>query len=288
MDWTEAARQALGVRVAAVIPLGARSVRLQLGGGGSLIGKAAGEREAALYRAGLEPGLTGAPALLWQGGNLLFLEDLGEAYPDLTVPADVTCIYRHLGAMHRRFLGAAPAATGAGGGGGGPTPAEVLETLAAFPGLAPEAAARLTAGPPTLVHGDYHRWNLALAGGQSGPAGPPGAGRVRLLDWEHAAAAPPVWDLTLLAPDEPGWDGVPRGRLAELALRVYHQSGPLAGLAWPDFLRLHRLARLYTAARLARQYAARAAAAATPGAAAALAADAERERRRAGQIARQL
>ena len=254
------------------IPLGSGALRLRLGSPArSVVCKLAAEREAALYRAGLEPALTGAPALLGQSGPLLFLEDLGDRYPDLSDTDTVTAVYRHLGQMHRRFSGRAlPPALGAA-----VTGAEVGEALAAFPRLAPEAAARLTAGPATLVHGDYHRWNLALDA----------AGAVRLLDWEHAAAAPPVWDLVLLAPGEPGWDGVPRGGFADLALRVYHAAGPLASLPWPDFLRLQRLARLFAAARLARRYAARAAAAATPGAAAAIAAEAERERQRAEAIA---
>jgi hypothetical protein len=45
-------------------------------------------------------------------------------------------------------------------------------------------------GPETLLHGDLWRQNIALL--------PDGAGRVRLLDWDHVAVGPIAYDLSTL------------------------------------------------------------------------------------------
>lgn len=208
-------------------------------------------RELALYESVLAPGATGAPALL---GALalgaadeawLLLEALPERFPDFGDPVQVAACYCHLAAIHTHGRAAPPE---------GPwaiAAHEIRETLEALPDvahLAARAAEQLT-GEPTLVHGDYHRWNLLLVDGQ-----------IRVLDWEHASFAPPIWDLVLLAPEEPGWDGAPRGALATHALQTYHEAGPYARLPWDPFLHRQTLARLFVAARWHLTHRARAAA----------------------------
>jgi hypothetical protein len=243
--------------------------------------KPASPRELALYQAGLDPAATGAPALLgWApgpGGTAwLLLEGLPEVFPDLADPAAVTLAFRHLAAFHTAYKGRPPGPATAPGSPWLVDAAQVSAVLGAFPEtmcLASEATEQLAGGPTTLVHGDYHRWNLLRQG--------PG---VRVIDWEQAARAHPVWDLVLLAPEEPGWDGVPRGPMAELALRTYREAGPLSHLPWPSFLRLQRLARLFVAARWARVHEARAAAA-PPGAAAVIREHARREKARVFALA---
>lgn len=245
-DLVQAAAAALGVPVTSVsdgLPATgkARRIVLQMGDGSVLpcVVKAAGATEARLYREGLDPATTGAPALLGAVGDLLFLEELPETYPDFADPADVVTTYRHLAALHHQQF-----------------------RRTGWPDR-----------PETLLHGDYHRWNLLKEGA-----------RIRVLDWEHAAVGHPILDVTLLAPEEPGWDGVPRGALAELALRTYHAAGPLAHLPWPAFLRLQRLARLYAAARRLGAHLERAAAAG-PGAAEALQAHISDEQARMSALA---
>ncbi len=203
-----------------------------------------------LYRTVLSPEWTGAPTLLGAVETAvgqqcwLFLERLPERFVNLQDPAEVAGVFRHLGELHRRLVFSP---TGGRRRGLAPkqpwqaSPAEIRRTLQAFPRLAPQAgrtAAALSAGPVTLIHGDYQRWNLLWLDG-----------RVRVLDWEHAAPAHPIWDLVMLDPEEPGWEGIPEGPLAEAALWAYHRAGPLIRLPWPDFLRLQQLARLVTAAR---------------------------------------
>jgi hypothetical protein len=163
--------------------------------------------EIELYRSGTLDAKTGAPACLGWTEEYVLLEALPEHFPNFSVVDDVIRAYTHLAALHQHFRH----------------------------------------GAVTLIHGDYHRWNLVLD--ETG---------VRVLDWEHARWGRPIWDLVLLAPEEPGWDGVPRGRLAEVALRTYHAAGPLAGLSWSLFLRLQMQARLIVAARWARVHQAKA------------------------------
>ncbi|HWI66558.1 MAG TPA: phosphotransferase [Symbiobacteriaceae bacterium] len=200
-------------------------------------------REHTLYETWLKDPATGAPALLGaapagDGQVWLLLEGVPEEFPDFTDPTHVTTVYRHLAAMHIHFTDKGAAA-----------PRDLEPILAEFSAAHAEKSHLLAGGPTTFVHGDYHRWNLVVTGG-----------RIRVLDWELAAFAHPVWDLTLLAPEEPGWDGVPRGAGALLALRTYHEAGPLARLSWDEFLYRQRLARLYIAARWCLTHRAKAAA----------------------------
>jgi hypothetical protein len=268
-------------------PPAGRAHRLTLEGpGGALteaVLKPASAREAALYRDGLDPAATGAPALLGSthraGQAWLVLEALPEAHPDPGDPAEVARVYRHLGVLHRTHLEPPPAASLPGS----PwllAPGEISKVLTALPetrALAAEAAAALqTPAPVTLVHGDFHRWNQVWQGE-----------RLRLIDWEHAARAHPVWDLVMLAPEEPGWDGIPRGPLASVALRAYHEAGPLRTLPWPAFLRLQRLARLFVAARWVLTHGARAAEA-PPGVAAVMREYAAGERSRVAALVARL
>ncbi|MDF2629410.1 MAG: Phosphotransferase enzyme family, partial [Symbiobacteriaceae bacterium] len=172
----------------------------------------------------------------------LLLEALPENFPDFSAPNDVAACYRHLANVHTRFIHASRVTNSSleQTASWAVDQAEIARVLSAFPESRPfaEHAGLLTEGPTTLIHGDYHRWTLIL-----------GHDRVRVLDWEHAGLAHPIWDLVLLAPEEPGWDGVPRGALATLALQRYYEAGPLARLTWSDFRFRQRLARLFVAAR---------------------------------------
>lgn len=101
-------------------------------------------------------------------------------------------------------------------------------------------------GGRTLVHGDLHRWNMVWH-----------QNSLRLLDWEHAHYGYPVEDLALLEPEEDAdhrSETQPTGQMAELALRAYHQWGPLDSLAWSEFVRQHRLIRMLKSARMARRH----------------------------------
>lgn len=201
------------------------------------------EQELELCRTLATPAATGAPALLGHAPagteHFLLLEALPEDFPDFSSPVDVAACYRHLAAIHATTVPhnsrrhASPWAI---------DPCEVARTLSAFPesGRFAHLAPLLQEGFPALIHGDYHRWNLIRQGVA-----------VRVLDWDQAGLAAPIWDLLLLAPEEPGWDGVPRGALALHALQTYHEAGPLARLPWSDFLFRQRLARLFVAARWA-------------------------------------
>ena len=169
-------------------------------------------------------------------GTLLELEDLS-AWPPGADPAAAAAV---LGAMHRRWVGEAPARwpwlrpVGAA--------VDLVERLYArtWPRLAvrgdlpdglAESGARLVgrvtaaeygiaaAGPLTLVHGDAQARNM-----RTGPDG-----EVALLDWEDVSAAPGPLDLgwLLTASTDPArWDeviaayGGPGGRAA--------MAGPLA------------------------------------------------------------
>lgn len=197
------------------------------------------QQELALYRSVVTPEATGAPALLgWTQESpasdvYLLLEALPEQFPDFSSPADVTACYRHLAAIHINVArDLSPWAI---------YQAEVARVFGAFPESSHFArhAPLLQEGAPALIHGDYHRWNLLLQDHAS----------IRVLDWEHAGLANPIWDLVLLAPEEPGWDGVPRGAMASHALQTYHEAGPFARLAYSDFIFRQRLARLFVAAR---------------------------------------
>jgi|GEM_PF-6381043 len=209
------------------------------------VAKWASPLEARLYTGGaVTQSEAGAPSLRGAWGRWLFLEQLPEHFPDATDAQQVTAVYHHLGRLHAFFAGRAlPDLPGSW------TTEQVRTLLGAFPRVAPHAEQithSLGDGPRTLIHGDYHRWNLILQGD-----------RVRVLDWEHAAMAHPIFDLTLLAPDEPGWDGVPRASMADAALAAYHAAGPLAHLPWGRFLELHTKTRLVIAARQALAHKAR-------------------------------
>jgi hypothetical protein len=233
-------------------------------------------REARLYRRYLTPARTGAPRLmgLWldheERAPWLFLEELGAPPIDFTSAAAVTDAYHHLAAMHHRFRGAVL-----------PLPTSwhfrKVRAVLTIGGLAAELINEmlkaLCAVPPTLVHGDYHRWNLLRDGA-----------RVRVLDWEHATRSHPLWDLLLLAPEESGPDAAPLGKIATLALRAYHEAGPLSYLPWYAFLRLQRTARLYRAHHRCMIHTDRACGALSPGAAAVISAHADRERQRAARL----
>lgn len=259
-DRLEAARQALpfgaAVTAVAATPVAERVERLTLrlrdGAERLCILKRTGPWELKLYQSVLTPAETGAPALLGAvrkagpQGCWLFLEPLNEAFVDFAQPDQVALAYRHLAALHRRFAGAPLPAVDNGDSPWEISRTEIQAILRTFPRTAPhatEAAQQLTQGPRTLVQGDFHRWNLLLQ-----------HGAIRVVDWEHAAPAHPVWDLVMLAPEEPALEVAPRGALAETALRTYHEQGLLAGLPWPDFLRLQLMARLFVAARWALRH----------------------------------
>lgn len=231
------------------VPLGPRVERV-LGPSGRFVLKRGVEHELALYRRVATPVATGAPALLgavrWPDGSVwLALEDLLEVHPDLRDSAQVAQVYEHLGLVHRRLRGVdGPAAPGAVG------TADLRRELD-LAGIHWPVSARSGGDPErTLLHGDYHRGNLVLQDG-----------RVRVLDWEHSGVGHPVWDLLLLAPEEDGWDGAPRGARAVEALQAYHRAGPLAHLPWPDFLAMQQAARLCASLRRAAMHRRRAAAA---------------------------
>lgn len=254
------------------VPLGAVTERLRVrwpdGSVGACVLKRPPAREAALYR----EGLPGAPALLGETDEGLLLDSLEEVHPDFADPATVTLVYRQLAAMHRQYAGRPPVAASLPGSPWLISSAEWQTVLAPYGAPLP-----MPSGCVTLVHGDCYRWNLLAEGS-----------RVWFLDWEYAAATHPVWDLVMLEPEGPGWEGVPCGDLADLALRVYHEEGPLAGLPWTEFSRLHTGARLFVAARRAAQHRERATAAATAGARAVIEAQALAEHKRALALARQL
>jgi len=226
--------------MAQLLPLGDGVWRLIGRHGKDLVLKRCGPAERWFYRR-FGGTAFGAPRCLGLirapgGGGWLLLEALPEHYPDLSDPAAVAAVYRHLGAIHRRTVGLrGPAPPGF------PAPAQVAALVG------PEPAALLAAGPRVLLHGDYHRWNLVVAGG-----------RIRVLDWGRATIGHPIWDLALLSAPVPGSSDGPPAALTEQALRAYHRAGPLAHLDWPSFHRLH----LATAAALCRQRAAAYAAAA--------------------------
>lgn len=235
----ECLHEALGLAPMRIqrFPFGDRveRLRLHLPDGRTLecVVKYGPERELALYRDVLDPNMTGAPRLLGacSARPWFFLEYLPETFPDLSDPGQVDLAFRHLGAVHRGFAGRRPVSAA-----GRPWPVARDEAIGALGNWGPAAQALFQAGPRTLVHGDYHRWNLVVHGG-----------RVRVLDWEGAHWAHPVWDLALLTPDEPGTDTQPGGAMAEYALRTYHAHGLLSDLPWTELLRLHTLARLFVA-----------------------------------------
>lgn len=282
-----------GRRVASLerVPAGERVDRLTLhladGPDVTCVCKRASRREREIYGLLLASADLGSPALLgaWEiaarpAQCLLFLEEIPEEYPDLAEPTQVTAVFRHLAAIHRRAAGRDLSAAAAPGSPWNAGAEEMRQTLVAFPGLARHAARAaqlLTQGPSTLVQGDYHRWNLALQGG-----------RVRVLDWEHAGCANPIWDLVMITPDEPAWDGAPAQPLAELALRVYHAEGLLNGLPWHEFRRLHLMARLFVAARWALHHRERAERALPGGGADVIQAHARRELDRVEALSRLL
>jgi hypothetical protein len=61
----------------------------------------------------------------------------------------------------------------------------------------PAVVARLTALPPTLIHGEFYPSNIVIAGAATGPGV-----RVCAVDWELAALAPALIDLAALSA---GW-----------------------------------------------------------------------------------
>ena len=234
--------------------------------------------EAAVYRDDLDeevaPRLLGtAPA---EAGVWLFLGLVRGEHPDFGTEAGAAEAYAALGRLHRRFARPHPAPP-TGHARWCVTAAQVrgaLRAAGAAPALVAEAAAWLAGGPATLVHGDFHRWNLLKSGH-----------RLLLLDWEHAAVTHPIWDLVLAAPEEEtGRDHLPCGRPAEAALRAYHGAGPLAHLSWRRFQRLHALARLFVAARWAAHHEAAALRAPSPAAADVVLAYAGAERRRQDRL----
>ena len=251
------------------------------GGARPCVLRRAPRRELELYRSWLTPAATGAPALLGAAPAeqpdevWLLLEALPELFPDFSDPDQVAACYRHLALLHERHNGRPRAQNGPWSIATG----EIEATLQALPETAhlAQQAHLLTDGPPTLIHGDYHRWNLLVVNSQ-----------VRVLDWEHTSFAAPIWDLVLLAPEEPGWDGAPRGALALHALRTYHEAGPLARLPLHEFLRLQTLARIFVAARWRRIHAAKAQTVAPGGARSQIEACAEAERTRTINLATRL
>jgi hypothetical protein len=94
-------------------------------------------------------------------------------------------------------------------------------------------------GPDTLLHGDLWRNNIVPAG--DNPGAP-----VRLIDWDHAAAGPAVYDLsTLLSRFEPPqrpW-----------ILERYRRRVERAGRALPGARALNALADTAEAARIANR-----------------------------------
>jgi len=238
-------------------------------------------REWKLCQSYLNPAATGAPTLLGAAPAdrpeeaWLLLEALPELFPDFSDADQVAACYRHLAQLHLRHIGDDHTAEGPWA----LSTQEIEAALERFPETThlTHQARLLTDGPATLVQGDYHRWNILLV-----------ENRVRVLDWEHASFAPPIWDLALLAPEEPGWDGAPRGAMALHALVTYHEAGPLARLPFHRFLYLQTLARIAIAARWAHIHATKAGTLPPGGARSQVEAYAQTERARAANLAAHL
>lgn len=216
--------------------------------------KTASTRELLLYEQILTPEETGAPQFIggyrWPDEETcyLFLECLPEQFLDPESSTDVVSAYRFLGELHR-YWAARPQPDLPAGSPWEITPADIESALESFPRLASHAAEVAEAfgkGPRTLIHGDYYRWNVLVDDEL-----------VRVLDWEHATFSHPLWDVVLLTPDRSHRESQLGGAMAELALRVYHGHGPFADMPFPEFDKLHRMARIALSARRALAHKAR-------------------------------
>ncbi len=205
----------------------------------SFVMKRATHRELWVYRHVLAP--DDGPALVGASGRRLRLAYLPGEHPDITDPAKAAEAYRWLGALHRRHAGLdVPELRRRPPGMVWPAPAWRIARTLAGAGMGREKASALAkalaGGPRTLVHGDFHRWNLVCA-----------EGGLRALDWEHAACAHPVWDLLLLAPEGGAREDIPCGAAAVAALQAYHSHGLLTEMAYSQMVELQAGARAFVA-----------------------------------------
>lgn len=117
-----------------------------------------------------------------------------------------------------------------------PVVTRLLEYLDRFRGELPErlAAVQSLAGPETLLHGDLWTSNIFVTPD----------GQARLIDWDHAAAGPPAYDLSTLVLR------FPPGQRREI-LELYRRAS--AGGTWqiPSWSALNQVFETFEIARFA-------------------------------------
>lgn len=231
-------------------------------------GRRGTNREMLAYQHLLAPEKTCSPRLLGavQPENWLFLEEIAGHAPAPDDPGQVQALFESLAAVHRRCASEAPRLLrGFAAPALRASPRTTLTLtdyatgfLRAHTALrqvgialplgqqAERVARRLHGTGLTLVHGDLHLGNALLTDQQT-----------YLLDWEDCGVGSPLHDLVYLEPEEGGWPGAPQGEMAWFALRIYHESGPLAHLPWEEFLLAQRSARLWDRLRLVALHAER-------------------------------